>query len=230
MPSGRVLNSGGPPNVSCPQLAARSAIEVALYFVGGLLGDDDRVLVLSARLLQHREGGGQRLLQRGVDGVGLGLRGRLVEVLQQHAGVLGDEVDRAVLQAREVRLAAADGQLLGDVDALGLQGLGVDLGEDLVLGEVGRADDDRRRRPSASAGSGAALQRIAATPAGGEGEARGGRYGQGTGDQGASHGRFLQLGCAGLRPHGRRPDGWLGHCAQPTRATARERPAGRARR
>ena len=71
MPSGRVLNSGGPPKRELPALRRRGRRSTsALYFVGGLLGDDDRVLVLGRGLVQHREGGRQRALQRGVDVVG----------------------------------------------------------------------------------------------------------------------------------------------------------------
>ena len=69
--------------------------------------------------------------------------GVLVEVLQQVAGVLRDQVDRMVLHRRDVGLAAADAELLADGEAVGLQRLRVDLGDDLRLREVGRAHDDR---------------------------------------------------------------------------------------
>ncbi|ABK74270.1 hypothetical protein MSMEI_6169 [Mycolicibacterium smegmatis MC2 155] len=47
-----------------------------------------------------------------------------------------------VLHGRDVRLATADTELPADVKAVGLQRLGVDLGDDLRLREIGRADPD----------------------------------------------------------------------------------------
>ena len=77
------------------------------------------------------------------DGVGRRRLGLRVEVLQQVAGVLGDQVDRMVPDRGDVGLAAADAELAADREAVGLQRLRVDLGDDLRLREVGRADDDR---------------------------------------------------------------------------------------
>src|SRR6185312_8864952 len=72
--------------------------------------------------------------------------------------VLGDDRDGATGDLWVVDLAGADVELGGDLDALRLQRQGVDLREYLVLGEVGRADDDGAGRPAGegvAAGGGA---------------------------------------------------------------------------
>src|SRR5690349_21234482 len=48
-----------------------------------------------------------------------------------------------VLHRRDIRFAAADAELTADGEAVGFQRLGVELGDDLRLGEVGRTDLDR---------------------------------------------------------------------------------------
>ena len=69
--------------------------------------------------------------------------GLLVEVLQQIAGVLRNQIDGMVLHRRDIGFAAADAELAADGEAVGLQRLGVELGDDLAFGEVGRTDGDR---------------------------------------------------------------------------------------
>ncbi len=66
---------------------------------GGLPGDDDGVLVLGRRLVEHLQRWGQGRLQRRVHGLRLGLGSVLLDELQQHPGVFGDQVERPVLQA-----------------------------------------------------------------------------------------------------------------------------------
>ena len=68
------------------------------------------------------------------------------DVLHDHARVLGVEVDLAARERRLDQLGRADVLLVGDVEALRLERLLVELAEDELLGEVLRADDDRRAR------------------------------------------------------------------------------------
>src|SRR6185436_20712461 len=67
----------------------------------------------------------------------------LVEVLQQIAGVFGNQVNGMVLDGRYVCFAAADAVLPTDGEAVCLQRLRPDLGDDLRLRKVGGANDDR---------------------------------------------------------------------------------------
>ena len=67
-----------------------------------------------------------------------------------------------VLHRRDIGFAAADAELAADGKAVGLQGLGVELGNDLRFREVGRTDDDRfqiARYLPAAEGVGAAARR-----------------------------------------------------------------------
>src|SRR4029453_14808537 len=73
----------------------------------------------------------------GRDCLGTGL-----QVLEERAAVLRHEVDGAVLECGDGDLAAANAGLFRDVDALGLEGLGVNLGDELALREVSRTDND----------------------------------------------------------------------------------------
>ena len=111
-----------------------------LVLIGELLGHDVDVLVGGLRGGQDLQVRADHLRQGRRDLFFGGGRGGLVEVEQQVAGVLRDDADRVVLQGLDVDLAGADVELGRGVDALGLHGLCVELGQDLVLGEVGRAD------------------------------------------------------------------------------------------
>ena len=115
---------------------------------GGARTDDEPVLVLRRRRLEHPElplpqdraqaaphgsgvaqvdsGVGRRRLQRGP------------EVLRHH-------VDLALLQCRQDQLARPELQLASHRDARAFQSLRVDLGQQDALGEVERRDDDRVR-------------------------------------------------------------------------------------
>ena len=100
-------------------------------------------------------------------------RWRSFEVGQRGAGVLRQQVDRAVLDRGHVGLAVADVRLLLDLDALGGQRLAVDLGQQLALGEVGGTDGDaahlgrRGRGPRV-----VAAELVAPTPTTGQAEHR----------------------------------------------------------
>ena len=145
----RVSNSGGAPSVIWSSTPARSLSVGQAVLLGRLGRADDDVLVLGRRRREHLEAVGQRLAQRGdllvdVGGLGHGVRVVLAEhERQQRVRVLGDEVDLAALDGAEVDLAGADAELVADVEAGGGQRLAVDLGQQLALGEVGRADGDR---------------------------------------------------------------------------------------
>jgi hypothetical protein len=112
--------------------------------VGEGLQHDEGVLVLGLRVVV----GDQTLVLEGVlqPGVRLLRVGRRdavrVELGGGAAGVVDDQVDVAVAQARVDLLAEALGRLDLDLEALGLQELAVDLGEGLALGEVLRGEAD----------------------------------------------------------------------------------------
>jgi hypothetical protein len=105
--------------------------------------DGEGVLVFRRRGIQDRQVSWKCFEEPQQHRVGCRRGGFLVEVLQQVAGVLRDQVDRMVLHRRDIGFTAADAELAPDVEAVGLQRLGVDLGDDLALGEVGRPDRDR---------------------------------------------------------------------------------------
>ena len=142
-PSVRFRNSDGAPNFTSGECAARSAMVLRFHFcaVGWLTarcpvssaGDGVRI---DRSPGSARSSASSTCVRRGHLGV-------LVEVLQQVAGVLGNQVDRMVLDRGDVGFAAADAELPADGEAVGLQRLRLDLGDDLGLGEVGGADDDR---------------------------------------------------------------------------------------
>ena len=141
-PYGRSLNSGLAPSLS-PSTFLRSAMDVTPSF------SENSGVTLSESLSSASDASrisrpsGRASPSADDDVLGRGGGGVLVHVQQQVAGVLGEQVDLAVLEGRDVGLASADVELLLDLDVLGLEGLGVDLGDDLVLGERGRADGDR---------------------------------------------------------------------------------------
>ncbi|MPM69623.1 hypothetical protein SDC9_116571 [bioreactor metagenome] len=145
-----------------------------VVLLGELLGDVVGVLVLGGCRGEDREAGRRRGSQRLGDLVRRRRGGLRVEVLQQVSGVLGHEVDRAVLEGTDVDVPGADLHVALDLDALGLEGLGVELGDDLGLGEVGRADPDGAG--SGGRGGGAAGRRVGGGAAG-EGQQQ--RCGQG---------------------------------------------------
>ena len=135
----------------------------AVRQVRHLLQVGDRLqAVLLRRLRQDREGvrvEERRLPEHGVAALLLERlrrhvrrRGRLQRRLHvgdvegEDAGVLRIEVDLPARQRRVDQLGAADVLLVGDLEALRLERLLVELAEDERLGEVLRADGDRRRR------------------------------------------------------------------------------------
>ena len=61
---------------------------------------------------------------------------------EQRVRVLGDEIDLALGDGVVVDLPGSDGWLVGHLEARGGERLAVDLGEQLTLREVGRADRD----------------------------------------------------------------------------------------
>src|SRR4029450_9300137 len=113
--------------------------------VGGLLGDGPAVLVLGRALLEGDQAlGVEQRRQGGVDLLAGGLGGVGLEERQHRPVVLGQQVDLALLQGREHDLPAAQVAPGGDVDAGLLEHGGVHLGQDELLGEVGRADGHAR--------------------------------------------------------------------------------------
>ncbi|GAA3420251.1 hypothetical protein GCM10018952_62670 [Streptosporangium vulgare] len=116
--------------------------------------------------------GGELLLETGDDLVLRLRRGRVVDEGEKRADVLRQDGEATALDLVVQDLTAADVELLLDLDALGGQGLGVDLAEQDVLREVGRPDDDlppgrgRGGRPGTRGGGGGAGERISATARG----------------------------------------------------------------
>ena len=109
-----------------------------------LLPAGDAVLVLGGRGREH----GQPGRQRGRQGVEL-LRGRpgarrdrRREPGQQLVRALGHQVERAVRQEREVVLAGGQRVVAGHARPLGLQRLGVQLGQQDAVVHAGRADGE----------------------------------------------------------------------------------------
>ena len=87
------------------------------------------------------------------------------DVLDDHARVLGIEVDLAAREGGLDDLGRADVLLVGDLEALRLERLLVELAEDELLGEVLRADHDRRStRPVAGRASAGERPITIATP------------------------------------------------------------------
>ena len=123
------------------------------------LRDVVRVLVGRRRLVEHPEPLGQRGLELGVHVVARGGLGVGHVVLEQVARVLGEHVDRAVLDLGDVHLALADAEVALDRVAVLLERLRVELGDDLVRVVVLRTDDDRLRRLAVARRS--AAERIA---------------------------------------------------------------------
>ena len=71
-----------------------------------------------------------------------------LNVTRQHdPRVLGIQRHAAAAERRVDQLRRADVLLVLDLEALRLEGLLVELAEHVLLGEVLRADDDRRRLP-----------------------------------------------------------------------------------
>ena len=147
MPSERVLNSGGPPSTMLLAYGLRSAIDLRWYLAA----------VAWVTVIESLSWAGAGFSTVSVDGslaasaastsaVVFAVERRVGLDGEQGAVVLRDDRDGALLDLRVVDLAGADVELGGDLDALLLQGEGVDLGEHLVLREVGRADRPRSRR------------------------------------------------------------------------------------
>ena len=106
----------------------------------------ERVAVVERRLPEQR--GAVLLLvgfRRGVVLRQSLRRRRVPEDERDHARVLRVEVDLAALLRGVDQLRAADVLLVGHLEALRLEGLLVELAKDVLLGEVLRADRDRRR-------------------------------------------------------------------------------------
>src|SRR4051812_18341994 len=104
--------------------------------VGGLLGDDQGVLVLGRRRVEHADtlglGHGPQVLHGGVE-----VTGRLApQEREVAADVLGVHVDVAGLEGRGHHLAAAETELAGHVHAVVLEDGRVHAGDDLLLREV----------------------------------------------------------------------------------------------
>ena len=115
-----------------------------------------------------REEGGQRVVDL-VRRTG----GRvLIEILQQVARVLGEHVDCAGLDLGHVDLTLTDPHLSVHRVPGVLQGLGVDLGDDLVRVVVLRTHDERRRAALGAFCAGVAANRLRRT-AGGQSQGRG---------------------------------------------------------
>jgi hypothetical protein len=83
------------------------------------------------------------------------------DLRHEHARVLGIEVDLAALEGRVDQLGAADVLLEHHLVALRLEGLLVELAEHVLLGEVLRAERDRRLCRSDAAGDGGEGRRAA---------------------------------------------------------------------
>src|SRR5271163_1342981 len=98
---------------------------------GGPTGDGDRVGVASRRGRQNRKVTGQSLVELQLDGVEHGRREGWCEVLQEVANVLRYQVDGVVFESWDVRLTASDSHPPPDIEAVGLQRLCVDFGDDL---------------------------------------------------------------------------------------------------
>ena len=117
-------------------------------FLGSLRGHDEAVLILGGRGLQRAQltaaslqgtqGRGQSL-QNFLGGRGGGLR---VEVEQQVAGVIRNDIHRAGGERPQVGLARADAQLGAGIKSRLFERPGEDFSENLGFGEGCRADDD----------------------------------------------------------------------------------------
>jgi hypothetical protein len=182
------LVAGLPLRRAAGDQVARDGLEVGDrlqgVLVGGGLGDGDRVLVLGVGLGQDLGALGEHLLQLGLDLLGRADRVRDalgLEEREQRAVVLRDGVDGAVLERLDVALARADVGLRGHVDALGLQGAGVHVHEQLVLGEVRRAERDGAAAAAVAGGEG-----VVATSAAAGGERQTDREGRADQGQGTS--------------------------------------------
>src|SRR3990170_1872382 len=113
--------------------------------VGRRLRDHEAVLVGRSREVEDGdapvlETSGQLVGRR--LGVGGSLAGAFVDELECGRCVLGEDVDLARLEGREDDLPVAELELLLDFVAVGGEGLGEQLAQDLLLVEVRRADDD----------------------------------------------------------------------------------------
>ena len=142
-PVTRVWNSDGAPTLTSGECLARSAMDLRFHFCA--------VASVTARVSLSSAGDGYRIDRSPgsalsspsstASGVVAGVFSS--KYCKQIAGVLRDEVDGMVLHRRDIGFAAADAELAADGEAVRLQRLGVDLGDDLRFGEVGRADGDR---------------------------------------------------------------------------------------
>ncbi len=117
-----------------------------VVLLGGRVRHRDHVGVEERRRLQHRVALLRLQLPCEHPGRVGRLRRELVmeDVLHDHAGVLGVEVDLAAREGGLDQLRRPDVLLVGDMEALRLERLLVQLTEDELLGEVLGADDHRR--------------------------------------------------------------------------------------
>ena len=123
---------------------ARQVREAVL--VDDVLGAHDGVLVLGGRRREHLETVGQGLAERRdllLDVRRLGLARDATRNASSEPVYSGTRSTSPLSMAPKYDLAGADAELVADVEAGGRQRLAVDLGEQLALREVGRADDDR---------------------------------------------------------------------------------------
>ena len=172
MPDGRVLSSGGPPMTSWPALPLRSEILARPYL--------SAVSLVTAKPSQSSAGLGSRATRPlpSSSGVRAVLTSSAVvwvasrvEERQHRPVVLGQQIDLALLQGREDDLPGPQVQPGVDVDAGLLEHGGVHLGQDELLGEVGRADGHARL----FVGLGAPLERVVSAAAGGQEQRQAGR-------------------------------------------------------
>ena len=100
--------------------------------LGEVLRHDIGVLIRGGGGVEDSQVGGCGVDQGGVDILFASILGVGAPVLQEWAGVLGEEVDRAGFDLREVDLALTDSELAFDGVPGFLERLGVDLRDDLV--------------------------------------------------------------------------------------------------
>ena len=99
------------------------------------------------RIESHRVGRGRARARRHPGSVALVFASKYCRRFPVYSGY---QIDRVVLDRGHVGLATTDTELPSDVEAVGLQRLRVDLGDDLGLGEVRRPDRDRLQIPDIS--------------------------------------------------------------------------------
>ncbi len=140
--SGRCSHSAGPPNVipGANEVRSLNRSTLRLAAVVAEIANELRSSAGAAPRAVSPRGSSAtvELLMRG-GGVA---RGRHPEEAQEAPRVLRDQLHQASLQRRDQQLPRPDVELPLHAEAAGLQRLRVDLGQDLALGEVERADRD----------------------------------------------------------------------------------------